>query len=149
MCEHCKLLVHLNCTTVNLKIEHSKIAKLWSCHAGTLRELPPISPRCANYEQKRGGCWQLHQHTCHKHVKKHQHMSSQYTFNGIDFWRVSIHSQRIKIRHHHLTQNMVKERQTSFRICQFVWLQILLQEKRWKKRWWCKRIYERLYYIQN
>ena len=39
MCEHCKLLVHLNCTNVNLKIEHSKIAKLWSCHAGTLREL--------------------------------------------------------------------------------------------------------------
>ena len=39
MCEHCKLLVHLNCANVNLKIENSKIARLWSCHACTLREL--------------------------------------------------------------------------------------------------------------
>ena len=37
MCEHCKLLVHLNCTNVNLKIENLKIAGLWSCHACTLR----------------------------------------------------------------------------------------------------------------
>ena len=28
MCEHCKLLVHLNCANVNLKIENSKIARL-------------------------------------------------------------------------------------------------------------------------
>ena len=40
MCEHCKLLVHLNCANVKLKIENSKIARLWSCHACTLRELP-------------------------------------------------------------------------------------------------------------
>ena len=148
MCEHCKLLVHLNCTNVNLKIEHSKIAKLWSCHAGTLRELALYHQDVLTMNKKEAVV-DNYINTRHKHVKKHQHMSSQYTFNGIDFWRVSIHSQRIEIRHHHLTQNMVKERQTSFRICQFVWLQILLQEKRWKKRWWCKRIYERLYYIQN
>ena len=36
MCEHCKLLVHLNYANVNLKIENSKIARLWSCHACTL-----------------------------------------------------------------------------------------------------------------
>ena len=40
MCEHCKLLVHLNCANVNLKIGNSKIATLWSCHAWGLRELP-------------------------------------------------------------------------------------------------------------
>ena len=40
MREHCKLLAHLNCANVNLKIENSKIARLWSCHACTLRELP-------------------------------------------------------------------------------------------------------------
>ena len=40
MCEHCKLLVHLNCANVNLKIENSKVARLRSCHACTLRELP-------------------------------------------------------------------------------------------------------------
>ena len=40
MWEHCKLLVHLNCANVNLKIENSKIARLWTCHACTLRELP-------------------------------------------------------------------------------------------------------------
>ena len=40
MCEHCKLLVHLNCANVNLKIENSKISRLWSCQACTLRELP-------------------------------------------------------------------------------------------------------------
>ena len=41
MCEHCKLLVHLNCAkNRNLKIEDSKIARLWSYHACTLRELP-------------------------------------------------------------------------------------------------------------
>ena len=40
MYEHCKLLVHLNCANVNLKIENSKIARLWSCDACTLRELP-------------------------------------------------------------------------------------------------------------
>ena len=40
MGEDCKLLVHLNCANVNLKIENSKIARLWSCHACTLRELP-------------------------------------------------------------------------------------------------------------
>ena len=41
MCEHCKLLVHLNCAkNRNLKIENLKIARLWSCHACTLRELP-------------------------------------------------------------------------------------------------------------
>ena len=40
MCEHYKLLVHLNCTNVNLKIENSKIARLWSCHTCTLIELP-------------------------------------------------------------------------------------------------------------
>ena len=40
MCEHCKPLVHLNCANVNLKIENSKIERLWSCHACTLRELP-------------------------------------------------------------------------------------------------------------
>ena len=28
MCEHCKLLVHLNCTNGNLRIENSKIARL-------------------------------------------------------------------------------------------------------------------------
>ena len=39
MCEHCKLLVHLNCANVNLKIENSKKARLCSCHACTLREL--------------------------------------------------------------------------------------------------------------
>ena len=39
MCEHCKLLVHLNYANVNLKIENSKIARLWSYHACTLREL--------------------------------------------------------------------------------------------------------------
>ena len=55
MCEHCKPLVHLNCANVNLKIENSKIERLWSCHACTLRELPHIPPRCATYEQKRGG----------------------------------------------------------------------------------------------
>ena len=40
MCEHCELLVHLNCAIVNLKIENSKIARLWNCHACTLRQLP-------------------------------------------------------------------------------------------------------------
>ena len=40
MCEHCKNLVHLNFVNVNLKIGNSKIARLWSCHACTLRELP-------------------------------------------------------------------------------------------------------------
>ena len=40
MCEQCKLLVHLNCANVNLKIENSKIVILWSCHVCTLRELP-------------------------------------------------------------------------------------------------------------
>ena len=40
MCEHCKLLVHLNCANVNLKIGNSKIARLWSCRACTLGELP-------------------------------------------------------------------------------------------------------------
>ena len=40
MCEDCKLLVHLNCADVNLTIENSKIARLWICHACTLRELP-------------------------------------------------------------------------------------------------------------
>ena len=40
MYEHCKLPVLLNCANVNLKIENSKIAKLWSCHVCTLRELP-------------------------------------------------------------------------------------------------------------
>ena len=40
MCEHCKLLVHLNCANVTLKEENWKIARLWSCHACTLRELP-------------------------------------------------------------------------------------------------------------
>ena len=40
MCEHCKLLVDLNCANVNLKTENSKIARLWSCHVCTLRELP-------------------------------------------------------------------------------------------------------------
>ena len=40
MCEHCKILVHLNCTNVNLKIENSKIARTWSCHPCTLIELP-------------------------------------------------------------------------------------------------------------
>ena len=40
MCEHCKPLVHLNCANVNLKIENSKIERLWSCHTCTLRELP-------------------------------------------------------------------------------------------------------------
>ena len=40
MCEHCELLVNLNCAIVNLKIENSQIARLWSCHACTLRELP-------------------------------------------------------------------------------------------------------------
>ena len=40
MCEYCKLLVHLNCANVNLKTENSKVARLWSCHACTLRELP-------------------------------------------------------------------------------------------------------------
>ena len=39
MCEHCKLLVHLDCANVNLKIENSQ-ARLWSCHAYTLREVP-------------------------------------------------------------------------------------------------------------
>ena len=38
--------------------------------------------------------------------------------------------QRIEIRHHHTIRNTVKERQTSFRICQFAWLQILLQKPR-------------------
>ena len=40
MCEPCKLIIHLNCANVNLKIENSKIARPWSCHACTLRELP-------------------------------------------------------------------------------------------------------------
>ena len=40
MYEHCKLPVHLNCANVNLKIENSKIARLWSCHVCTLREWP-------------------------------------------------------------------------------------------------------------
>ena len=40
MYEHCKLLVHLNCTNVNLKKENSEIARQWSCHMCTLRELP-------------------------------------------------------------------------------------------------------------
>ena len=40
MYEHCKLPVQLNCANVNLKIENSKIARLWSCHVCTLRELP-------------------------------------------------------------------------------------------------------------
>ena len=40
MCEHWKLLVNLNCTNVNLKLENSKMARLWSRHACTLREFP-------------------------------------------------------------------------------------------------------------
>ena len=40
MCEHCKLLVHLNCANINLKIENSKVARPRSCYAFTLRELP-------------------------------------------------------------------------------------------------------------
>ena len=39
MCEHCKLLVRLNCANADLKLKNSKIARLWSCHACTLREL--------------------------------------------------------------------------------------------------------------
>ena len=39
MCEHCKLLVNLDCANVNLKIENSQ-ARLWSCNAYTLREVP-------------------------------------------------------------------------------------------------------------
>ena len=40
MCKHCKLLVHLNCANVNLKIENSKIARSWSCHMCNLSKLP-------------------------------------------------------------------------------------------------------------
>ena len=40
MCEHCKLVVHLNCANVNQEIENSKIARHCNSHACTLRELP-------------------------------------------------------------------------------------------------------------
>ena len=69
-------------------------------------------------------------------------MSSKYTNNDIDFWRVPIRGQRIEIRHHHPIRNTVKEQQTSLRICQLTWLQILLKEQRLEKRWWCRRIYK-------
>ena len=92
-------------------------------------------------------------HTCHKTSRTqntHQCISSKYKINDIKFWRVPIHGQRIEIRHHRPTQNMVKERQTSFRICQFTKLQILLQKQRWEKRWWCRRIYKTITYkIRN
>ena len=41
------------------------------------------------------------------------------------------------------------EQQLSFRICQFAWLETLLQKQRWEKRWWCRHKFKRLYYIQN
>ena len=40
MCEHWKLLVHVNDANVKLKPGNLKIARLWSCHSCTLRELP-------------------------------------------------------------------------------------------------------------
>ena len=52
MCEHCKLLVHLNCANVNMKIENSKIARQWSCHACTLRKLPLYHPYVLSMNKK-------------------------------------------------------------------------------------------------
>ena len=143
----------LNYANVNLQIENSKTVESPRVH---FKRITPISPRCATYEQKWGGSWQLHQHTCHKTSRTqntYQYMSSYYTINDIDFWRVPIHGQGIEIRHHHPIRNMVKERETSFRICQFAWnmsicqFACLLQKQRWEKRWWCRRLYKKLYYI--
>ena len=122
MYEHCKLPVHLNCANVNLKIENSKIARLWSCHVCTLRELPLYRQDVLPINKKRWELTTTSTHTCHKTSRTqntHQCISSKYKINDIKFWRVPIHGQRIEIRHHRPTQNMVKERQTSFRICQF------------------------------
>ena len=57
MCEHCKLLVHLNCANVNLKIGNSKIARHGDVELPRMyfRRITPISPRCATSEQKRVG----------------------------------------------------------------------------------------------
>ena len=142
-----QLLVHLNCANVNLKQENLKMARLWSGYVCTLRKLPlyhqdllPMNRKAVevdnyiNIHVIKLQELKTHISICHLNT---QSMTS--TFDVFQF----------EIRHHHPFQNMVKEWQTSFRICQFTWLQILLQEQRWEKRWWCRRIYKRLYYIQN
>ena len=56
------------------------------------------------------------------------HLNTQSMTSTFDEFQFMVNE--IEIRHHRTIQNMVKERQTSFRICQFAWLQILLQKQR-------------------
>ena len=74
MCEHCKLLVHLNCPNVILKIGNSKIARLWSCHACTLRELPLYHQGVLRMNKTR---WQLTTTSTHmsQNFKNSKHTS--------------------------------------------------------------------------
>ena len=79
MCEHCKLLVHLNCATVNLKIENSKIARLWSCQACTLENYPYTTKMCYLWTKKRWHLTTTLIYTCHKTSRTqntHQYMPS-------------------------------------------------------------------------
>ena len=88
MCEHCKLLVHLNCANVNLKIENSKIARLWSCHACTLRKLPLYHQDVLSMNKKEVANDNYTNTLCHKTSRNqntHQYMPSQYAISHIDF----------------------------------------------------------------
>ena len=113
---------------LNLKLENLKMARLWSCHVCTLRKLTlchqdvlPMNRKvvevdnCINTHVVKLQELKTHISICHLNT---QSMTS--TFDEFQF----------EIRHHHPFRNMAKERQTSFRICQFTWLQILLQEQR-------------------
>ena len=72
MCEQCKLLVHLNCSNVNLKTENSKITRLWSCRACTLKELPLYHQDVLPMSKKEGTV----DHYINTHVTKLQELKT-------------------------------------------------------------------------
>ena len=132
MCEHCKLAVHLNCANFNLKIENSKIASLWSYHACTLRELPLYHQYVLPMNKKEVTV----DHYINTHVTKLQELKLHISYVILIYnqWHRHLTSSNSWSTNRNSTyypiQDMVKERQTSVRICQFAWLQILLQKQR-------------------
>ena len=102
MCEHCELLVHLNCANVNLKIGNSKIATLWSCHACTLRELPLYHQDVLPMNQKEGAV----NNYINTHVTKLQelkthisicHVNTQSTTSTFDEFQFMVNESKFDI----------------------------------------------------
>ena len=134
-----------------MKIENSKIARLWSCHVCLLRKLPlyhqdvllmnkneEAVDNCINTHVTKLQELKPHISICHLDA---QSMTStfyefQYMVNGSKFDIITLSETWSK------NDNFLLEYVSlpGYKFC---------YRNRWEMRWWCRSIYKRLYYIQN